>query len=310
MSRPGPHTCHRLLLLVPALFVLPPVRGDEPAERDAVLTECLVLRPVGRGGRAPVHTDALEAEVVAGRWKAPAAGDAVQGPSGRQTWTAATAKDGRLQHPALQGGYLYWNVTADAEGVRILEAAGHSLVYVNGQPRVGDPYSNGIVRVPVLLRKGSNDLLFLVGRGQLAAKLVKPGVSALLSTSDPTLPDYILGARAKLWGAVVVINASTRPLENAGLDVVVGGGEAVREPIPTIPPLSVRKAAFALPPHPDKMDKPTLELRLFSDRELAREPVSGATFAIAQKTAEELHKRTFVSAIDGSVQYYAVRRCS
>src|SRR2546421_2225121 len=63
----------------------------QPAGEIAI-RECLVIRPVGQGGRVPVHTDAIEAQMVAGTWKPPKAGDAVSLPDGKsQTWEPATA---------------------------------------------------------------------------------------------------------------------------------------------------------------------------------------------------------------------------
>ncbi len=36
----------------------------------------------------------------------------------------------------------------------ILEASGHAVAMVNGEPRVGDPYEMGYVKLPVLLKAG------------------------------------------------------------------------------------------------------------------------------------------------------------
>src|SRR5260370_27706587 len=80
-----------------------------PAGETIALSDCLVIKPVGRYGRAALHTDAIEAEIVAGRWKAPQAGDKVMLPNGtEQKWESATAKDGALDHPALAAGDFYW----------------------------------------------------------------------------------------------------------------------------------------------------------------------------------------------------------
>jgi hypothetical protein len=47
-------------------------RADEPP-KEIVLGDCLVIKSVGRGGRFAIHTDAIEATIVAGQWKAPSA---------------------------------------------------------------------------------------------------------------------------------------------------------------------------------------------------------------------------------------------
>src|ERR1700730_11410110 len=81
--------------------------------KEILLGDCLVIPSVGRYGRASLHLDAIETDIVAGKWQAPKAGGKVKSPvGGEKTWEAATAKDGVLNHAALSGGYLYWKVEA------------------------------------------------------------------------------------------------------------------------------------------------------------------------------------------------------
>jgi hypothetical protein len=68
-------------------------------------------------------------------------------------------------------------------------------VWVNGEPRVGDPYSHGYVHIPVELKQGDNEFLFTVGRGELRAKLTAPLGDVFFDTADTTLPDLIVGTR-------------------------------------------------------------------------------------------------------------------
>ena len=89
------------------------------------------------------------------------------------------------------------NVPSDDDRVMILEASGHSLVYANGEPRAGDPYSHGYVHLPVKLRKGDNEFLFSVGRGTLKARLVDAEVRAHSSTCPmPRCPTWSPGSRS------------------------------------------------------------------------------------------------------------------
>ena len=126
------------------LFAVQTVLALEPTTQpvgEIKLGDCLVIESVGQSGRAVIHTDAIEARLVAGQWTAPKAGDVVTLPDGATKRWAATqpGKDGWLSHPALEGGYGYWPVEVPDERVMLLEAQGHSLVYVNGVPRAGDP---------------------------------------------------------------------------------------------------------------------------------------------------------------------------
>src|SRR5258708_10575291 len=85
------------LLFVSLACTLPTLKGDDSADKEIVLKDCLVIKAVGQSGRSPVHIDAIEADLVAGRWKPPVAGDAVQVPHGpNRAWEAAPA-----HHPAL-----------------------------------------------------------------------------------------------------------------------------------------------------------------------------------------------------------------
>src|SRR5437660_9690417 len=70
----------------PAAAIENPQTGIEP------LTECLVLPPLGRFGRSAIHQDAVAAQVVAGKWLRPKAGDTVTLPGGQaQKWEAIKA---------------------------------------------------------------------------------------------------------------------------------------------------------------------------------------------------------------------------
>jgi hypothetical protein len=188
----------------------PPHGSPVQPVRDVILRDGLALPPQGRFGRVPVHQDVIEAALVAGKWTPPKAGDMVALPDGAtRTWEPIHAgDDGVFQHRALAGGYVHIAVPADQEHVMILAAAGHALAYVNGEPRVGDGYSHGYVRVPILLRQGTNHLLFQVGRGRLSAKLLPPNAAAQFDLSDTTLPDLLVGERVDTEAAVVVLNAT------------------------------------------------------------------------------------------------------
>src|SRR5690242_12648610 len=106
---------------------------------EIVVREALAIPSVGRAARAATHTDAIEAQIVAGKWVAPKEGDRIESPLGVRTWKKISAgKDDWFQDPALQGGYAFASVESPTSRVVILEAAGHGMVYVNGEPRGGD----------------------------------------------------------------------------------------------------------------------------------------------------------------------------
>ncbi len=271
--------------------------------------EALVIEPVGRYGRAALHTDAIEAAVVGGTWRAPRAGEIVQAPGGAvRTWTAVTLRDdGTLEHPALNGGYALVAIDATEERVMLLQASGHAMVYVNGEPRAGDPYSIGYVRLPVLLRAGSNSFLFHCPRGHLNVKLIEPPSAVTFHTGDLTLPDLLRDADKAVRGAVVVINASTSPRKGLFIATAVEDGPDVVTEVPPLPPVSLRKVAFRVGgPVQAAKDAAKVRLRLLGGKTDNGEALDAAEINLGVHDAGSTHKRTFLSSIDGSVQYFAV----
>src|SRR5262245_39967237 len=100
-SLPGPvdrrllraAVCLSLLLLV---FASPAFARDTATAPPGIPTNALVLRSIGGGGRSPFFRDALVAQIVAGKWTAPKAGDTVDLPGGsKRMWEKLeVAKDG------------------------------------------------------------------------------------------------------------------------------------------------------------------------------------------------------------------------
>ncbi|MFO0824608.1 MAG: hypothetical protein U0792_16065 [Gemmataceae bacterium] len=171
-----------LLLSTMVTFAVPP----------ALPTEVLVVPAVGFGGRSPVAVDAVAMSLASSQWKAPKAGDKLTAPNGAErAWVAAPLKDGTIGIPP--GGYAYVPVKSEKARVVVLHTKGNGMVYVNGEPRVGDVYGNGIVRLPVALREGVNDFLFSSSRGPTKIELFEPKAAAELDASDATFPDLRLG---------------------------------------------------------------------------------------------------------------------
>ncbi|AIE85346.1 prolyl oligopeptidase family serine peptidase [Fimbriimonas ginsengisoli] len=263
------------------------------------IREGLVIGGVAAPGRVPVVQDAIVAKLVRGEPVLPTAGDSLTTPRGSTVlWKGAKAgSGGRFESPELGGsGYLFTSVDMPDDRTMILEASGHNLVYVNGVPRAGDPYGYGYLRLPVRLHKGANSLLFSVGRGWMRARLVPTTGPYRLETADLTLPDVIPSDTGNLMGGVVVMNAS--PSDATDLSISCSSaGKTVTTKLPRIPALSVRKVRFDFPASAKDLD-----LMLTKNGV----PFHSAMVGIRRRTAGQTYKRTFISAIDGSVQYYAV----
>ncbi|MBI4616938.1 MAG: prolyl oligopeptidase family serine peptidase [Planctomycetes bacterium] len=297
-----------LLLLVIVLHGVP-VLGQEAGQAEIVLAEGLALPPVGQWGRTPVHTDAVESQIVAGTWQPPAQGHGYRfADGGARLWAPiAAGEDGWIRGDALRGGYVYWKVETETERPALLDAAGHAMVYANGEPRPGDLYSHGYVVLPVLLRKGENHFLFHCARGELRAKLVPAAGEVVMNLRDTTLPDYRAGEPGPYIAAAVVLNAGGRTRDDLVLVASREGVPPAATPLPSLGPFSARKVGFVLPGDgPAESGSVALGLAIVARGDPEARPVASGTIEIRVRRPDESHRRTFASGIDESVQYYAV----
>lgn len=248
--------------------------------------EALHSSPQVVAGRQPIHIDPVERAIVMGSFEKPA------------TWNPVkAAEEGRFRG----NGYFYAEYNSPVETVMLLQVEGNSLVYVNGAIRPGDVYGYGYLRLPVAIKAGANSFLFQSARGGFKAKLLPVAKPVALDVADPTLPDFIIGDRNAVHAALVVSNAGKRR-EGLTLTATVDG--AIRKTwLPAIPSMTVRKVGFQIPP-PTRLDRDTVEcnIRLMSGETILDEQ----TASLRLRAENQTHKRTFVSGIDDSVQYYGV----
>lgn len=283
-----------LLALVPAVALAAP--PELPAE-------AVVLPGAAAGGRNPVPLDPVGAALASGEWKAPKPGDKFAIPGGlERTWAAAAVKNGAV--PVPPGGVAYLAVKSDAARVVVLQASGHGMVYANGEPHAGDVYGTGYLRIPVALREGVNDFLFAAGRGPVNVKFLEVRAAAELDNGDVTAPDLRVGVAVDTHAALPVRNCTTEPASLV-LEATVGGGKPVLTELPPLLPASTRKVGFRLVADaPGKTGPVPLRLRLF--RKGKAEALDSLDLNLNAVAADATHKRTFVSDVDGSVQYFSL----
>ena len=266
-----------------------------------------------RSRRATVDIDPIAAQVITGTWVMPRSGDVVAFPGGQtKKWEPVKAgADGWFSGGAMRGGYLATSFSAPEASVMMLEAAGHGMVYVDGEPRAGDLYSTGYVHLPVRVRKGQNALLFQVGRGPLKARVIKPKAAAFFSTADMTVPDLVRGEAIQSEAAVLVFCASENSRENLVITARLAGGQETRTTVPVLVPLSIRKVPFELRgTAPPSGETAVVELKLEQkvqrgDRE-EWETLDSTKITPRICQSGDTYARTFRSSIDGSLQYFAV----
>jgi dienelactone hydrolase len=153
------------------------------------------------------------------------------------------------------------------------------------------------------LRPGANAFLFSVGRGRLRASLEPVVAPIQFDLGDPTWPDYVAGVAQRLLAGVVVRNATEMARADLRARVRVGGKVAVSA-LPGIGPMTLRKMPVQLPAASLAAGETVAELELLDAKGtiLHRER---ATLRV--RTPRQSRKVTFVSEIDGSVQYFALQ---
>ncbi len=280
------------------------------AQRTHSFTNGLVAGPVHQYGREALVKDLLAHQLYSGTMKQPAAGQTIfTNDQGKDiTWKPLEADTaGLFKNEMLSNGYIYLTYDSKEEQSALLHVMGHNMLYVNGVPHAGDIYWHGYLYIPVKLKKGVNEILIRCSRWArwqgVSTHLLFPEKFIAINTTDPTLPYVLLDKTSEeLWGAVVVINGTDKTLTNLSITSVLAGKERITT-LPAIPPMTTRKVGFRLDATGVKQKNSyTCSLKLTEKGKLLDErPVT-----IEAVNSEDHYSNTFVSAIDGSVQYYGV----
>ncbi len=315
-----------LLFAGPFSLVLRPQDAlSSPATALGPIQSLLVLDPTPSGarGRGPVYTDPIELELVRGTFRSPlppGTGEAVESaadPAGpARAWREIRSPEGRYEDPALAGGWAWARIESPEERVLMLEASGHSHVYVDGEPRAGDIYELGTISLPILVRKSGAELLFKGGRGRLRASLSEPLAAQFVDGRDLTLPDIVRGVMQDSYAGITLVNATNEPQGEFAvrLEAELAGSKAdlgsLR--VPRLQPLETRKVSLPLPLK-FEVDAGLSEIDLIVtlnqvllDQGSKQELRHQAYARLHVRKPGEPHRVAFVSEIDGSTQVYAV----
>ena len=270
-----------------------------------VVTEALVTQPSMEYSRSAVFQDSLFFSMVQEQFQTPEAGEPYANFEGATEWEEVdTGKNGYFKSKKLRDGYLYFSLHSEEPRTILLNASGHSMAFINGIPRPGDVYGYGYVKIPVKLKSGRNDFLFRVSRGRMKVNWKPAGKSQYLNTEDLTAPDLLIGKESDYWAALPVINTSENYAEDLSITChLTGSNKNITHRLKAVTPLSVRKAAFKIPPvswDSTGMASALLELKN------GGKVIDTDTIRIDVKDSTDHHDRTFISNIDRSVQYYSV----
>lgn len=278
------------------------------AQSEYYFTSGLAASGIHHYGREALYSDKLAYQLYTNTLKKPVEGEVLginnnKGEAVKwQLITADGANRFRGRGFGGGGGYFYFTYDADKAKTALLNISDNSAVFFNGELHAGDPYNSGWLYIPVKLKKGLNELFVRQG-GQMTVKLLFPKIPVQLNTGDPTLPFIVLGETNNLLkGAIVVINASSDPLKNYQLKSMIGGKEITTD-VPVIPPVSTRKVIFEFNGESitEKGQHECIITLMHKGKSIDEKKIMLDAVDPADK-----YSKTFVSNIDGSLQYYAV----
>ncbi len=271
-------------------------------------TKGLMINSASRYGREALYTDPLLYELYTNELKKPGEGDSIRIASREQfvKWQAVITDSlnrfrGRGGFGGGGVGYIYLTYNSDKEQASLLNIKGNSTVIANGEMHAGDPYSLGCLYIPVQLKKGLNE--FYVRGGNIIADLIFPDKPVFLNTEDITLPFIVPGNQNNdLMGAVVLINTSTKTLKGLKIKSNITGKEITTD-LPSVPPMSTRKVIFHFNGE-DAIKKGEYDclIKLLDKTNVLDE--KKITINAVDET--DKYSCTFISNIDGSLQYFAV----
>jgi pimeloyl-ACP methyl ester carboxylesterase len=284
-------------------------------------THGLAVASGSRYGREAIYTDLLAWKMYNGQLAKPVAGAefSTNEKGERVIWREITADSSgrfrvfgrnfqRTTNPFLNPGsadrgsdYLYLSYNSSKAQPALLNIMGNSAVYVNGAPHMGDPYSSGYMYVPVMLKKGLNE--FYVRAANVLPQLIINVKPVQLLTNDLTLPIIVVNDQnKKVKAALVVVNTSAVTLKNLQLKTSIGGKE-LTVPIASIPASGTRKVTVELDASGiSAKGKYDCNVSLIQNGRSIDEKI----ISIEAVENGSHYSNTFVSNIDGSLQYYAV----
>lgn len=264
--------------------------------------------PTGRSaGGLFTSVDRLAWQLANDKFETPSEGSAAFAEIPGVVWESiATNEEDQFQSRYLRNSYIYTSIEAPREEIVLLDARGHTRVYINGMPYEGDHYDFGYTLIPFKLKRGLNEFIYTPGRfGRLTSKLISPSKPVQLTPRDMTLPSLVNGETENKWAAIRVVNASEGDVMGPVITCVLESGEQVSYKTRDVPAMSVRKIPFQVPsaasPYgPDKVNA-TVIMADSRGREIDRMDIS-----LNRHDPDVHHDRTFISRVDGSVQYYSV----
>jgi hypothetical protein len=275
-------------------------------------TKGLALRNAMKPGMLTGTQDIIYWLIASGQFERPQAGSKLNqryddDPEDKALiWEPIEADTAGIFRGDLNRAYVYTEFDSSEEAIALLDATGHTRVYVNGLPREGDHYDYGYTLIPFKLQKGLNQFVYTYGRfGRVSSKLILPEKPVQFTPRDVTLPSMIRGENKDRWGAVRVINATEESLNGYQIICMLETGQQAVQEMDHIIGLTTRKIKFRIPFPLRTVEADSIMATLVLKNNKGEE-IDRMQIKLNVKDANRHHERTFISNIDGSVQYYSV----
>lgn len=207
----------------------------------------------------------------------------------------------------LCGAYAYGDFSSGSTRRALVIAQDVSSFILNGVGFPGDPYSNGFLQVPVVLKEGKNRVIVKLsgfGDHEFTFKLIPVPGPLMLITKDITTPDFLRGEPACAWAGIPIVNTTNQRLFDIQLKIE---GVNIKTGIQTVAnimsfsavkiPLNIESEAKIETEEDSILITITASFNTFSTQE---------DFWIKVKHRDEAYVKTFISSIDNSCQYYAI----
>lgn len=275
-------------------------------------TKGLALRNAMKPGMLTGTQDIIFWQIATKQFERPQAGSLLKhsydkDPKDRAlAWEAIETDTAVIFRGDLNRAYVYTEFDSPEETIALLDATGHTRVFINGMPREGDHYDYGYTLIPFKLQKGLNQFVYTYGRfGRVSSRIILPEKPVQFTPRDATLPSVIRGENQDRWGALRVINATEETIRGYQIICMLETGEQTVQEMDQIISLTTRKINFRIPFPVRTIAADSLMATLVLKNNEGQE-IDRIKIKLNVMDANHHHERTFISNIDGSVQYYSV----
>ncbi len=202
-------------------------------------------------------------------------------------------------------GYAYAEFTRSTR-CRALAVAQRCGFVLNGLGYLGDVYGNGWFKTPVVLDSGVNRVILRVsgyGDERVRFLLIPVPDPVLPIVADVTAPDIIAEEPFNSWIGIPFLNTTGKRIDSIRVTIRVATFPPFDTTINNLPDCGVKKVALplTLPPLPYDSNPITLLIKTQWQSYQRTDTVN-----LRIKKSDQPHKRTFISEIDSSCQYYAI----